>query len=351
LAVRREIFGEVDVTQPFFDSLRDDYPGFDRWFARKVDEPVYVCYEGNQLVAFMYLKVEGEREAYPDITPQMEARRRLKIGTLKVELNGLKLGERFLKIAFDNALQQRVDEIYLTIFRRSMEQERLIHLLEDFGFVRFGEKRGPGGVEEVYVRSMQPRFEPLNPRLTFPFVSRKRPWYIVPIYPEYHTTLLPDSILRTESPADFVEQEPHRNAIRKAYISRSIFRDLQAGDAVVFYRTGGYHKGVVTSLGVVDSVHRDITDEQEFITLCRQRSVFSDKELREQWNYTPGNRPFVVEFLYAYAFPRRPNMAALIEAGIIKDVQSAPRGFERLSRGKVTKLLELASADPRLIVN
>jgi len=29
-------------------------------------------------------------------------------------MNGFKLGERFLKIVFDNALQQKVDEIYVT---------------------------------------------------------------------------------------------------------------------------------------------------------------------------------------------------------------------------------------------
>jgi hypothetical protein len=47
-------------------------------------------------------------------------KKRLKIGTLKVELNGFKLGERLLKVVFDNALVQRVDEIYVTIFPRSI---------------------------------------------------------------------------------------------------------------------------------------------------------------------------------------------------------------------------------------
>lgn len=351
LAVRRDVFGRVDIAQPFFDSFRADYPGFDGWFAQKSDEPVYVCYEKSRLVSFMYLKVEDEREAYSDIAPQMRAARRLKIGSLKVELDGLKLGERFLKIAFDNALRQCVEEVYVTVFRRSPAQKRLVHLLKDFGFGRFGEKRGAGGVEDVYVRSMEPRFDAQNPRLTFPFISRQRPWYIVPIHPEYHTTLLPDSILRTESPADFVEQAPHRNAIRKIYVSRSVFRDLQIGDAIVFYRTGGYHRSVITSIGIVDAVHLGVRDEEQFIRLCRQRSVFTDQELARQWNDQPGNRPFAVEFLYAHAFRNRPNMAALIDAGVIADVGSAPRGFERLSPDKVTVLLRLAEADPRLIVD
>jgi len=351
LAVRRVNFGDIQVDKPFFDSFRNDYPDFDRWYARKADEPAYVCFEGATLSAFMYLKVEDAREPYSDITPQMPARRRLKIGTFKVTLNGFRLGERFLKIAFDNALRQRAEEVYVTIFRGSAEQERLVELLEEFGFTRFGEKHGPGGVEDVYVRSLVRRFDAANPRLTFPFVSRGRRWYIVPIYPEYHTTLLPDSILKTEAAEDFVDQEPHRNAIRKVYICRSLFRDLEVGDAIIFYRTGGYHKSVVTSIGVVDAVHRNIRDEKHFVSLCRQRSVFSDAELRRHWNYKPNDRPFIVEFLYAYAFPKRPNLAALIDAGVIPDIHSAPRGFERLSPEKVQRILELAEADTRLVVD
>lgn len=351
LAVRKELIGHIAVKEPFFDSFRQDYPGFDRWFARKADETAYICEESGRLAAFMYLKVEDEREPYPDIAPQMPARRRLKIGTLKVELNGFKLGERFLKIAFDNAVRQKVSEIYVTLFRRSLEQERLAELLEEFGFAKHGEKTGPGGVEDVYVRSMDPRFDSNDPKLTFPYLSLARPWYLVPIYPEYHTTLLPDSILNNESPVDFVEQEPHRNAIRKVYVSRSIFRDLLVGDSLVFYRTGGYHRGVVTTLGIVDAVHLNVADENEFITLCRKRSVFSDEELRKHWNYNSRSRPFVIEFLYAYALPRRPNLASLIDAGVIKDVGSAPRGFERLSLAKVQAILRLAAADMRLIVD
>jgi predicted nucleic acid-binding protein len=351
LAVRRVHFGAVPVDNEFFDSFRNDYHGFDAWYARKTDEPAYVCHEGEDLAAFLYLKVEDAREPYPDITPQMPSRRRLKIGTFKVTLNGFRLGERFLKIIFDNAVRQQVDEVYVTVFRGSPEKERLVGLLEEFGFRKFGEKRGSDGVEDVFVRSMLPGFDSGNPRSTFPFISRSRPWYIVPIYPKYHTSLLPDSILKTESAEEFVDQEPHRNAIRKVYICRSLFRKLEVGDAIVFYRTGGYHRSVVTSIGVVDAVHRDICKQEHFVSLCRQRSVFSDAELRRHWNYKTYDRPFIVEFLYTYAFPKRPNMAALIEAGVIADVKSAPRGFERLSDKQVAKIFELAEADTRLVVD
>ena len=106
LAVKKTVFGKVDVAEEFFDSFRQDYGGtaFDRWFARKADETAYVCQERQDLVAFLYLKVEGPDENYGDIEPHFTPCRRLKIGTFKVVMNGYKLGERFLKIIFDNAL-------------------------------------------------------------------------------------------------------------------------------------------------------------------------------------------------------------------------------------------------------
>jgi hypothetical protein len=143
LAVRRMHFGQVDLHSEFFNSFREDYggPAFDKWFNRKADDTAYVCYEGETLTAFLYLKREGPEENYADVEPRFHPKRRLKIGTFKVELNGFKLGERFLKIVFDNAIRQRVDEVYVTIFPKRIEQQRLVRLLEDFGFTHHGKKK------------------------------------------------------------------------------------------------------------------------------------------------------------------------------------------------------------------
>jgi hypothetical protein len=353
LAVTKTVFGTIDVTREFFDSFRQDYGGsaFDRWFARKADETAYVCQQGSDLVAFLYLKVEGPEENYSEIEPHFQSRRRLKIGTFKVEMNGFKLGERFLKIIFDNALRQNVDEIYVTIFQHTVGQQRLVRLLQDFGFTEHGVKNGAHGQEIVLVRSMQPVSDVTGPALMFPYVSLSTRALIVPIYPDYHTSLLPDSILRNESPANFVEQFPHRNAIRKVYISRSVNRDLRRGDAIIFYRTGGYHRGVVSTVGIIDNVQLQIRDEHHFISLCRKRSVFSDKELAEQWNYNPRYRPFIVEFLYAFSFTKRPNLKELIDHGVIRNIESAPRGFEPITKDQFRTILNLAHADPRAFVD
>jgi hypothetical protein len=158
--------------------------------------------------------------------------------------------------------------------------------------------------------------------------------------------------LRTESPGDFIDNEPFRNAISKVYVSRSLNRDLTSGDLIVFYRTGGYYAGVVTTIGIVENVNTSVRDADSFVRLCRKRSVFSDEELRLQWEAAPTtNKPFIVNLLYAYSFPKRINLKRLIELRVIKDVRSAPRGFEVLSDESFSKIIKETESDERIVVN
>jgi len=150
--------------------------------------------------------------------------------------------------------------------------------------------------------------------------------------------LFPDSILRTESPLNFTENEPHRNALSKVYISRSHVRNLQSGDIIVFYRTGGIYQGVATTYGIVESVIDNIPNETVFIQSCRKRSVFTDKQLKEHWNYRKNDKPFIVNFIYAYSFRKRPNLKWLNENGIIPDILDMPRGFREISRENFLKI-------------
>jgi len=349
--VKQEYFGNLNLEDEFFDSFKKDYVDYERWFNKKADETAYVCKSGEKIVGLLYLKIEDKSESYLDITPKFPPKRRLKIGTFKVQLNGFKLGERLLKIVFDNALHLSVNEIYITIFPKSIEQLRLINLLKDFGFYRHGQKKSSSGIEEVYVRDFSRKASLKFPKTTYLFMSRRARKFLVPIRPEYHTSLLPDSILKTESPLDFIENEPFRNAISKVYVSRSLNRDLRTGDIIIFYRTGGYYRSVVTSLGIVENVYTSIKDLYQFINLCRKRSVFSEEDLKKQWEASPYNRPFVVNFLYTYSFPKRINLKRLIELGIIQDIKSAPRGFEEISDESFHRILRECSSDESIIAD
>ena len=330
LAVKKEYFGNINLNDSFFDSFREDYLGFDEWFNGKSEDVCYTCSHAGATNAFLFIKLEEETENYSDITPPMPPKKRLKIGTFKVTANGFKLGERFLKIIFDNALRFKVKEIYVTIFDNSPEQKRLIELLKYWGFIFWGTKESSNGTENVYTRHFEKPANKDNPKLTFPFLSRAAKVFLIPIKPEFHTELFPDSILTTESPLDFVENEPHRNAIKKVYVSHSHEKNLSTGDLIVFYRTGGYYKSVITTIGIVDELIYPETIE-ELNQICRKRTALSDEELYSYWNQYK-RKPFVVNFLYAYSLPNPfvLNLKRLIEIGVIKNTDDAPRGFREI---------------------
>jgi hypothetical protein len=349
LSVKKTLFGNVNVNDTFFDSFRQDYPGFDKWFNKKSEEPVYTAYYGKKLAAFLYLKVESVGELYSDIEPLFSPKKRMKIGTFKVALIGVGLGERLIKIIFDNALNQRVDEIYVTIFLRHPGHYMLMRLFEDFGFKQWGIKHSTGGDELVLVRDFKHEANRLRPKTTFPFLSKLSPIYFVSILPEYHTELFPDSILRTESPINFTENQPHRNIIYKSYISHAYERDLNSGDILVFYRTGGVHLGVVSTLAIVDSVVKDLQDFEQLRRACRGKTVLTEVQLKKFWNRFPNNKPFVVNLLYAYSLPKRINLAKMIELGIFADAFGIPRGFGRLTNEHFDLILKHSQADESII--
>ncbi|MEP7264850.1 MAG: PIN domain-containing protein [Bacteroidota bacterium] len=339
LAVKRDYFGNINLNDEFFDSFRGDYIGFDKWYNGKAgnNDKAYVCYESEMLKAFLFLKVENENESYSDINPSFRRKKRLKIGTFKVVSNGLRIGERFLKIVFDNARQYKVDEIYVTIFDNRPELLNLTFLIEKFGFTYHGEKTTPSGIEKVFIRDFSRNSNDENPKLTFPWLSKTSDIYIIPIRPEYHTELFPDSILRTESADDFVDNEPYRNAISKVYVSHSLTRNLKSADIIVFYRSGGIYKGVATTIGIVENATTPNSLE-ELIQICRKRTVLSADELKEYWNRYPTNRPFVINFLYAFSFQKRKTLKEMLDEGILPNMDTV-KTITRIERKSLVQLI------------
>lgn len=349
LNVKKLHFGQINLSDEFFESLKEDYQGFENWFVKKSDENAYVTLnKGNgKLLSFLYLKIEDKTENYNSIFPVLPPKKRLKVGTFKVINNGFRLGERFMKIIFDNALINKVDEIYVTIFNHREEQIRLIELMEQWGFIFWGMK----GDERVYVRNFAPHFSINSLKENYPYVSRNTNSFIVPIYEEYHTELLPDSILNTESPQEFVEDFPHRNGINKVYVSRAFEPHPKQGDLLVFYRTGGYYKSVVSTIGIVQEVIYDIETESDFINHCRKGSVFPENDLKAMWNYNQRKRPFIIRFLYIYSFPHRINMKQLIELNVLSGIEDAPRGFKPITREHLNIILKETKSDESFIID
>jgi predicted nucleic acid-binding protein len=331
LSVEKVYFGNVDSTDSFFDSFRNSYTEFDRWFARKCDEEAYICRsDSNKILGFLYLKTEDVSENYSDIEPPFSPKRRLKVGTFKVESTGFRLGERFVKIIFDNAQQRNVDEIYVTLFTDRGELVALEELLYRWGFVYYGIKHNGGKEEKVLVKILHKIIDNGTPKLNYPNISHLCNKFILPIMPQYHTTLLPDSQLNSENRIDFLGREPHRYALQKVYISWASTNGAKPGDLILFYRMGlpgenKKYKSVVSTIAIVDEIIENIGSEENLLSLCQNRSVFSVDELKEFWRKHRYNLK-ILKFIFVKSLSKRLTLGYLWEHNIIA-APGGPRPF------------------------
>lgn len=342
LSVKKDYFGNIDINNPFFNTFRDSYDGFDTWFARKCDEEAYICKnDKDEILGFLYLKTENEQEYYGDISPVFKPKKRLKVGTFKVEASGFRLGERFIKIIFDNAIERNLDEIYLTLFMDRPELKALYELLIRWGFFEYGHKISNGKTELVLVKSLRAFDNNKSVIYNFPCLDFRKNKMILPIFPEYHTSLFPDSQLRTENEVDFMSNIPHRYALQKVYITWSFENNMQSGDLLLFYRTGDTYpkkySSVLTSIGVIDEVISDFKDENDFKHYCQNRSVFTDDELSKFWRNHRYNLK-IIKFIFVKSLNKRLTLEYLWNHNIV-EAPNGPRPFTKITNEQFNLIL------------
>lgn len=341
-----ERFREIDFSDPFFDTLKEDYRQFSAWCELKAqaDESAYVFRQGG-IKGFLYLKPEVG--AVADVEPNLAPGLHLKVGTFKFDAHGTRLGQRFVKKIFDVAIALGADDSYVTVYPK---HERLISILRDYGFSDWGIK----GEEIVLRKSFNEASGDIL--LDYPRVSRKSINIgLLAIYPEYHTNFLPDSKLRNES-INIVEDVSHANSIHKIYISGvAATGKLSRGDILVLYRTTdipgrAYYRSVATSVGVVEEVRRiaSFQTEAEFLRYVKPYSVFSRPELKNF--YASRRRHIVIKFTYNIALPKRVNRKSLLEE------VGLPGGGRRwdylpLTRGQFNKIIELGQVNESYFVD
>jgi predicted nucleic acid-binding protein len=353
LAVKKSYFGSIDISDSFFDSFKRDYQGFESWFSKKCDEEAYICKDDdNKILGFLYLKTETPKENYQDIYPSFTPKLRLKVGTFKVESTGFRLGERFIKIIFDNAAQRNVDEIYVTLFDDREELNALEDLLIRWGFFRYGVKKGIGGDEIVLVKKMKIYDLQESARKNFPNILFGRQKFILPIFKQYHTTLLPDSKLNNENEVNFLEKLPHRYALQKVYISFSLERHIRQGDIVLFFRPGEVpgqkkYQSVITTIGIIDEILYNFRSKEEFFSYCENRTVFTKDELEKFWKEQK-ERLLVVKFIYVKSLTTRLTLAYLWDEKIVQ-APYGPRPFTKLTDAQFKKILDVSETNIKFI--
>ena len=133
--IKQEYLYNIDINDEFFDSLKLDYKDFEQWYKNKALSLVkaYVTFnEKNKIGSFLLLKVEDEKEDYTNFEKPFVPNIRLKVATFKVANSGKKIGQRYMQIIIDEAIKNKVKEIYITVFAK---QKELIKLFNEYGFV------------------------------------------------------------------------------------------------------------------------------------------------------------------------------------------------------------------------
>ena len=348
-------FSDIDLNDSFFDSLRASYPEFNEWYNKKAaaGATAYCYYVDNELKDFLYLKIEEEELS--DLTPVLPAKKRLKVGTFKVDNDNRHTtrGERFMKKIMDMAIAEDVDEIYVTMFPTE-ELQGLIRMFEKFGFSHIADKPHEGGnAEYVLIKDMTTHVDDF--KLDYPFVKKASSnKYVLSIVPEFHTHLFPDSILKNEKKYDLIQDVSETNSIYKIYLCwMQDTRNLKAGDKLIIYRTSdekgkAYYRSVCTSVCTVCEVktYRDFENEEEFIKYTNRYSVFKEHELR-RW-YKNKKYFIVIKMVYNIAFTKK-----VINMVMKEQVGLNPKywGFFKLTDAQFDKLLELGEIDERYIID
>ena len=348
-------FSDIDLNDSFFDSLRASYPEFNEWYNKKAaaGATAYCYYVDNELKDFLYLKIEEEELS--DLTPALPAKKRLKVGTFKVDNDNRHTtrGERFMKKIMDMAIAEDVDEIYVTMFPTE-ELQGLIRMFEKFGFSHIADKPHEGGnAEYVLIKDMTTHVDDF--KLDYPFVKKASSnKYVLSIVPEFHTHLFPDSILKNEKKYDLIQDVSETNSIYKIYLCwMQGTRNLKAGDKLIIYRTSdeegkAYYRSVCTSVCTVCEVktYRDFENEEEFIKYTNRYSVFKEHELRRWYKYK--NNFIVIKMVYNIAFTKK-----VINMVMKEQVGLNPKywGFFKLTDAQFDKLLELGEIDERYIID
>lgn len=343
-----DFFKNINLADPFFNSLKEDYKEFEEWFRKKAAEKAYYYEDEKGIQAFLYLKIEND--ALTDINPPLPKKKRIKIGTLKINPHGTRLGERFIKKALDHAVVNDIKELYVTVFEK---HKPLIDLLMRYGFEHIAWKTTHNGTELVLLKDLN-KFTG-DVLKDYPLVSTKNTTpYLLSIYPEYHTRLFPDSILHNEQNYDLIKDISHTNSIEKVYICwMDGVLDVKPGDPIIIYRTTDIpnraeYRSVATSICVLKELKtkNHFHSLSDFLQYCSKYSVFDQNELV---SFFDREKLYVMRMTYNLALSKRLIRKNLIELCDLD--RNSYWGIMKLTEQQFVKIVKLGGVNESFIVN
>lgn len=341
MEVKKVLFQDCDLNDLFFQSLRDDYLEFDKWFKKKIinNEEAYIIKNIGSIEGFLYLKRENEEILLKNkILP---AKKRIKIGTLKTTetIQGRKYGEGFLGFALWEWATSNAEEIYITTFPK---QESLINLLEGYGFTKYGEFPNH---ELLYMKNKN-NLDYTDVKKGFSYISTNATGRILLLEAEYHDTLFPYSTLKG------IDSEPRnidiKNGLSKKYISNNLnYKNLRCGDFLIVYRKKGVSeagkagfKSAITGIASVVNVRVVNKIQEDFETFkenLKNKVASNDDELFEKYSQ---KNILILDIVYNYYFGSGNNINynTLKENGLWSNSYPANRVYNMEELKKIIQL-------------
>ena len=338
--IKEDYLRNMEIADPFFDSLRDDYENFDGWFQKKQGEgkkAFIIRNNDRQVTSFLMLKEEAADDDDDTFLKKLPQVKRLKVSTFKVTEKGKRIGETFIKIMMRFAIQKEVGIIYVTIFPK---QEQLISVLSEYGFKLYTQKttknaKGQYLMENVYVKDMSetnyfPNIEYTDQRV-----------FLVPIRPEFNKLLFPESEINPQLTIDDLGGDiTSANAIKKAYICNSNTKQIRAGDLLFFYSTRENMR--LTAIGVVDIVYNSFENFDEIKKLVNKRTAYTDEQLRE----VVKQDSLVILFKHYLTFEEEITYKDLLNMEV---VSSGIQQIQKIDLEKMKRIIEKDASIKRMI--
>ncbi len=329
----------LDIKSSFFNSLREGYAEFDKWFSKSAQEGrkawIYKG-EADSLLAICIYKKENE----PVVTDDGRGLKGavLKLCTFKVgeDIRGRRVGELFLKAALKYSFDNGIHYIYLTMLEA---QGHLKDLCAKYGFEVFG--RCGKGREIVMVKespAVAPKatLEPLGYHIKYSPCIRLAPdtqVLIIPIQPPYHNILFPE----VGSQLQLFINSTIGNGLTLAYLCHAKLKNILPGDVIIFYRSHDLREA--TTLGVVE-LSFITNDQDEIARNVAKRTVFSMDEIRDMASESPVR---VILFRLALHFPTRVSHQELELQGVIKGNIQSIRKIDHNAFKKIANIAGFAS--------
>ncbi|WGI17943.1 EVE domain-containing protein [Methanonatronarchaeum sp. AMET-Sl] len=354
IPVKKTKVYNLDLDDPFFDSLKEDYPEFEEWF-KKIKKEGRDCFvywknnkEENRLGALLIYKEETEQIGED---PKLPKKPRLKLSTLKVSAHGNKIGELFIKLGVRYAIKNNLKEVYLTHFTK--EKDRLEKLISKFGFFKESVKIWKDGrIEDIYLKDIEPKKTKLKTKKPIKVSEKFWPYFkdtkgcnkfLVPIKPNYHDRLFTNWRGRQQTLKEFSNEFiVEGNVIEKVYLSHSKIKKIAPGDLLLFYRTQDEKK--VTSLGVVNKVKEDVNNLDQIYDDIKRRTVYKKKEVEKKLQ-----KPTLIIFFRWHFHLQEPiSFNKMREKEIVRgSIQS----IQEIEDNKYQKIKEIGGINERFTIN